>query len=637
MSKLGNWLTSIFAVLLIAGVGIICYIFWPAAKGTIDGSKYYTYEEMQESYDKGYADGCKSEEELTGQVAYYKQIVDDYYIQVNNLNDEIALLTNSNTDYQTQITNLTNLKNQNESMIATLNETINANNNTINSLNLEIDGFEAQVENLNAEIATKESEINTLNGTIAGLNSEINTLNAQIGSLNSNIETDAAKIAELKSQIEVLKGQKLDLETQVTTLQNTLNSKNNEIITLNNSIKNLNNLVTNLQATNESQTQTITSLNTQIQNLNSQITDLTLQIQNNGNNVTILNKKIAELEKSVAYYEQYISSLENGSQVVLTFNYDNSVYNVQVIAKGATASVTTPTSTTYKIFNGWKVGDQIIDLATYVFNANTTITADVTYKYDVKFNVDGSDVNSQIVTKGATPTLPTNPTKAGYEFDGWSVNGVDIIAPEELAVTANVTYVAVFTQLHSVTFLYEDGTLKTETVRNGTYATAPSVANTDYKVFNGWKCNGSIVNVATYKITSATTFVADITYKYDVLFVSDSVTVNSQIITKGSTPILPTNPTKTGYEFDGWSIDGTNLIDPTTIAINANTTFIAVFTALPYTITLVNCYIENGMSKQDSYKVIIKKYNEELGYVDTPIMKNTDLTAGTLLSLCLAT
>lgn len=39
-------LLSAIAVLLVAGIVVLCC--WPAIKGTIDKSKYYTYEQMQE-------------------------------------------------------------------------------------------------------------------------------------------------------------------------------------------------------------------------------------------------------------------------------------------------------------------------------------------------------------------------------------------------------------------------------------------------------------------------------------------------------------------------------------------------------------------------------------------------------------
>ena len=233
------------------------------------------------------------------------------------------------------------------------------------------------------------------------------------------------------------------------------------------------------------------------------------------------NNIIAELQKSVSYYEQYLGTLESGEQVVATFEFDGSVYSIQVVNKNSLLTVTEPTSTAYVIFNGWTVDGEPIDLSTFRITQNTKIIADVTHKYEVNFMVEGENHNSQIVLKNGKVTIPTNPTKNGYVFDGWTLDGNSVVNLTTYTVTQNVTFTAKFTKLYSVIFKYEDTTLKTDTVKSGQYATAPTAASTAYKVFNGWKVNGVMKDVSEYRITADTVFVADITYKYDVKFMAD--------------------------------------------------------------------------------------------------------------------
>lgn len=373
--RLKATIVSLISIFIVALTAILLYCFWPAIKGTVDNSKYYTQAELQESYDKGYDDGCKTEIELTAQVKYYKSLVDEYYIQVNTLNDEITTLTKTKKDYETQLSNVESQKNN----------------------------LQTQVDNLTTIKTNNET-------TIASLNNKITNLQKQVTNLTNSGEDKDELIANLNSQI--------------ATLQNT---------------------VAQLQATNDMNVATITSLNTQITNLNSQITNLTEQSQNSQGRINALNNKINELQASVTYYENYIKSLENGEQVVVTFEFDGSVYNIQIVNKGSKLSVVDPTSTTYKIFNGWTVNGEPIDLSTYTITASVQIIADVTYKYDVKFMVDDTVHNSQIIEKNSCATLPTTPSKEGYEFDGWSRNGVEVISDiPTRQVTENITYFAIF-------------------------------------------------------------------------------------------------------------------------------------------------------------------------------------------------
>ena len=297
---------------------------------------------------------------------------------------------------------------------------------------------------------------------------------------------------------------------------------------------------------------------------------------------------VAELQKSVSYYEQYLSTLESGEQVVATFEFDGSVYNIQVVNKNSLLTVATPPSTAYVIFNGWTVDGEPIDLATYRITANTKIVADVTHKYEVNFMVDGENYHNEIVLKNAKVTPPAAPTKNGYVFEGWTIDGNSVVNLNAYTVTQNVTFTAKFTKQYSVVFKYEDTTLKNETVKSGNYATAPTATSTAYKVFNGWKVNGVAVNVSEYRITSDTVFVADITYKYDVKFIADGKTHNTQIIERNGKPTVPAAPTKPNYVFVGWSIDGANTVNVSNYTVTENVTFTAIFRVDKFTVTFKN-------------------------------------------------
>jgi len=594
----------------------------------ISGTGLYTEEDLNNAYQDGYDTALTNKDEYDELINGYRDTITTLNDSISQLNSQITNLKTTNQDCQNQITSLTNQKISLEEEIDNLNTNKVDNEKTITNLNNQIANMNFQITNLNNTIQANETTINGLNGQIVSLNTQIAGLNQTITNNENTISSLRININELNDEIVRLSNDKQANQTQIAMLNNEISSLNeqitsltkinndylqsidslekevatltkekdnlilentnyyNTISSLNNQIVNLQNVNTQLENTNNLHLNTIAGLNAQITNLNQQISDITHQSQNNNSTISSLNAKIKELEESVQYYENYIASLENDEQVAATFEYDGSVYNIQIVNKGSTVAVNNPESTNYIIFNGWKVNDEFIDLSTYTINENTKIVADLTYKYDVNFVVDGVNYNSQIIEKNNYAILPEAPSKTGYEFDGWSADNVNIVNVETTKITSHTTYTAMFTKLHNVTFMYEDTTKSTQIVRNGSMATNVSVENTAYKIFNGWKVNGSIVEISTYKVTSDTTFIADITYRYDVIYKVDETNYNTQIVTANNYPNLPSNPTKEGYEFDGWSLNGVDVINTSTLQITANTTYYAVFTKV-YNVSFV--------------------------------------------------
>lgn len=466
-----------------------------------------------------------------------------------------------------------------------------------------------QISQLNSQVALLTNNNRDYANQILNLNEQKNSLEEQVENLSVIKISNQNTINDLNSQI-------LILQKEVSDLQNSNFNYAQEIAQKNSQISNLQNSVNQLQKTNELNIHTINSLNNQITILNSQISEMSLQIQNNSNNVTSLNNKISELEKSIAYYEQYISNLENGEQVVATFEFDGSVYNIQIVNANSTLSVTTPNSTDYVVFNFWTINGEQIDLSTYRITQNIKIIADVTYNYDVNFMIENSLYDNQIITKNGFATLPINPIKVGYEFDGWTINGVDIIDPTSIQINSKTIFIAKFTKLHTVNFVYEDSIISTQSIRNGNFASNISIDNTVYKKFNGWTVNGTIINLDSYKIVADTTLIADIIYSYDVQFLVNGEIFDSQIIRNNEYASIPiSTPVLSGFKFLGWSLNGIDLVDISSFSITNNTQFIAIFIEQVGFDSNVYSYAYSGSyGMQDLYSA---KYNNySIGYYD---------------------
>ena len=480
----------------------------------------------------------------------------------------------------------------------------NSYDNGYNDAQTNEEHYKSLISTMRVQIEEYEREIEKLSQSNKDNSAQIEALTLQ----KENLELQVSNLTKIKNEnqatIDTLNAQIVDFKNQIKLLEASEEDKTQQITFLNQQVSSLQQMVSSLQSANDVNLATISSLQNQIKSLNVQIDDLALQMQSSANTVSALNKKIAELEKSVAYYEEYLKTLENGEQVVATFEFDGSVYNIQVVNKNAIISVTEPTSTEYVIFNGWKVGEEFVDLSSYPITKNTKFVADITYKYDVVFKVDNEEYNKQIVVKDNFAVEPEAPTKENSTFKGWSADGKNVINVASYAITGNTTFVALF-ELNTcdVSFMVEEEAYRTESVTYGSYANIPTPPTKENYVFKGWSMNGTdIVDVASYKIVQDTTFIAVFEIKtYTVSFIANDVEHDNQIIEHGSFATEPEAPTKKNYVFKGWSVNGTDIVDVASYEITGNTTFVAIFEIKTYTVTFMandaehdNQIIEHG-------------------------------------------
>ena len=461
-----------------------------------------------------------------------------------------------------------------------------------------INSLRDEKTNLTDELSQAKNNINSLKNSNQEYQTNIELLTEQKIKLESDVANLQAINNQNENNIASLNSQVSVLQKEVENLTTVGEEKDNLIVQKNIQISNLQETINQLHITNELNNQSIISLNNQIKSLNTQIAEMTTQVQNNSSIVSSLNKKIADLEKSLAYYEQYIVGLETDEQVVATFEFDGSVYNIQILNKNSTASVANPQSTDYVIFNYWTVNDEKIDLATYSISTNTKFVANVTYRYDVKFIVDDLDYDSQIVTLNDTPDIPIEPVKEGYQFDGWSLNGIDIIENIVTEVTGNITYYAVFTKIHTVTFVDNSEILSTQSVRNGEYCDDPDNPVKVGYVFKGWSINNfDIIDVSNFKIMQQTIFFALWSVEeYTVEFRVDENLIETQKVEYGHFAVQPTSINN----LKGWSVNGFDIIDVTTYEITENTIFLAIlyenitlFSGEKEVVNVENAYSEN--------------------------------------------
>ena len=237
------------------------------------------------------------------------------------------------------------------------------------------------------------------------------------------------------------------------------------------------------------------------------------------------------------------------------------------------------------------------------------------HTYVVTFDNQGATVNCSPLTKEVTTpaknvdALPSNPSRDGYLFAGWFTqpNGQGSQFTTSTLVGDDITVYANWEEIHTYTVTFDNqgatvncSPLTKEVTTPATMVDAlPSNPSKDGYVFGGWYTQP---NGQGSKFTVTTPVAADITvYAYwneifTVTFDNQGATVNCSPTSKDVVPpatklsSLPTNPSKTGYIFDGWYTlpGGAGSPFTTNTVVENDMTVYAYFRPYSYLVTFDN-------------------------------------------------
>ena len=254
-----------------------------------------------------------------------------------------------------------------------------------------------------------------------------------------------------------------------------------------------------------------------------------------------------------------VTASYTGIFTVTFLGYRDAILSTQVLTAGQAAVPPTLQNTAYRLFDGWST-DAYLNV-----QQNLTVRALFTQLYDVTFlDRDGNILSTQRVVHGRAATPPTPPAVTGYDFVGWSA--------DTTSVTSTMTVQAVYAQLFTVTFRYDDGTvINTQTVRCGEAATAPTpAAERGGAAFACWDTDFS-------QVTEDLTVTALYGDWYTVVFRGDNGTVlKTQAVASGTAATAPTAPEKENHRFAGWD----KAFDNVTENLQVNAVYVRVYTVL---------------------------------------------------------
>lgn len=322
---------------------------------------------------------------------------------------------------------------------------------------------------------------------------------------------------------------------------------------------------------------------------------------------------------------------------------------------GTATEIPNLTRTGY-VFNGWVVNGEgaaqtglTLDAEDYI--ADITLTAQWTAeRYAITYEgMDGAQSGSSQPTEYVydKDAVISDPTKAGYTFLGWVVNGTgeaqrNLTLAKE-SYTGAITLKATWKQNpYAITWVVnESGTINetpeySKTAFLGGAITAPTVTAKDGYAFGGWYTDRKFTESS--KFTDGETMPNhDVTFyakwtaiQYEITYVLDggtNVSGNPAQYTVETEKIALVAPTKTGYAFEGWYSDNTYSTKVTEIATGSvgDVTLYAKWTINQYTIT----WETNGGNALTGNYTTKADYGTSIVLPDTPTKNQTVSTTHT--------
>ena len=184
----------------------------------------------------------------------------------------------------------------------------------------------------------------------------------------------------------------------------------------------------------------------------------------------------------------------------------------------------------------YKFFDWDADVTDNVVSGTSSVECNVVYtavftehkrSYDVIFKDDkGNVLSTQSVEYGTMPTIPTVPTREGYDFIGWDKSVV--------AVTGEATYTAQYKiKTYTIKFVDYNGTVLSEkTVNHGSMPTVPANPSRTGYNFTGW--DSTVVTATANKTYTAQYSII----KYTITWIVGTET-RTTTVEYGSMPTSP--------------------------------------------------------------------------------------------------
>ena len=349
------------------------------------------------------------------------------------------------------------------------------------------------------------------------------------------------------------------------------------------------------------------------------------------------------VHKDFASFVVSITGSAHGTLAVGEISSTNNETATTLIDRGEDAVFTVTPATGYELTTFTVNGDDETPTeGSYTvenLSADQTVVAGFTpITYTLTYTMNGgtaTPANPATYTIETTTFTLNNPTKAGYDFAGWKLNGVGeamMTVTITQGSTGHLAYTATWTPtIYNIEYTMNGGTATPDNPTTYTIETPTFTLNNPTKTghtFKGWKLNGEGDAMMTVTISQGST--GHLAYtatwqvnKYTITFDSNGGSdVDPITLDYGSTVTAPAAPTKTGYDFAGW----TPALPATMPAENITVT--ATWTVKTYTVSITGAGVTaDKMNPEYGDDVVITIAADEDRTLNTLTVNNVDVTA----------
>lgn len=282
---------------------------------------------------------------------------------------------------------------------------------------------------------------------------------------------------------------------------------------------------------------------------------------------------------------------------VTFINTDGTVTKVQVPAGEKVPSDKVP-NIVDKMWvdeKGWT-----LDGTTTVDPTKNPVTSDITYRVLTESTSPLPSTTHTVTFVNTDGTVTTVKVKDGEKVPadkvpgivdilnkiekGWTENGTDLVNPSDITIKGDKTFYVKTepVKTHKVTFINTDGTKETIEVPDGATVPAnkiPTIFDDPEKIENGWTSDGkTVVDPSKVPVTDDIIYWVD-TDPYpthNVTFINTDGSITTVRVPDGQkvpASKVPGIIDIEGIIENGWTKDGSNIIDPTTVVVKSDLVF----------------------------------------------------------------